>query len=69
MVNWVYYLRVDDENGKIFYDGYKTSRIEVSNRAWVLSERPGFGREISDVSLPLALPRQYPIGSHNIDDL
>ena len=62
LINWVYYLRVDDENGEIFYDGYKTSRIEVSNKAWILSERPGFGRDMSDVSLPLSSPRQYPIG-------
>ena len=62
----MYYLRVDDENGEIFYDGYRTSRIEVSNKAWILSERPGFVQAKSDVSLPISSPRQYPIGRRKI---
>ena len=64
VINWVYYLRVDDENGDIFYDGYKSSRIKVSERAWIFSERPGFDRKQSNMSLPFSPPRQYPIGSH-----
>ena len=64
MPDWVYYLRVENGSGEIFYDGYKISKIEVSNKAWILSKRPGFDRDMSEVSLPLSSPRQYPIGRH-----
>ena len=64
LIDWVFYLREDDQNGRIVYDGYKTSRIEVSERAWIISVRPGFNQEQSNVSLSFSSPRQYPIGMH-----
>ena len=64
MINWVFYLCVDDQNGEIFYDGYKSSRIKGSDRACIFSERPGFDCKQSNVSLPFTSPRQYPIGNH-----
>ena len=64
LIDCVFYLREDDQNGRIVYDGYKTSRIEVSERAWIISVRPGFNQEQSNVSLSFSSPRQYPIGMH-----
>ena len=64
-INWVYFLSVD-ERGEILYDGYKSTRIQVSNKAWIITERTQIGREESDVSLPFEEPRQYPIGTQEV---
>ena len=62
-LNWVNFLRVNDDSKEIYYEGYIHTRIEFSDSTWRIKERPSFDSDGSNLFLPTDVIRQYPIGS------
>ena len=62
-INWVWYMRVDQDTGEISYDGYKNSRIRRRDGHWVFEERGTFDRDGSTIILSSGNDNEiYPIG-------
>ena len=65
MLDWNYFLK-KDEDGQIFYEGYKNSKLHHNGSAWVNGEQIPLGRSTATFKLEeKEIEMKYPTGVFN----
>ena len=65
MLDWNYFLK-KDEDGQIFYEGYKNSKLYHNGSAWVNGEQIPLGRSTATFQLEeKEIEMKYPVGVFN----